>query len=54
MSEIAIFIALVIIAAGALLFGLSTKGEQQSLGGAVMIGGMVIMTAGGLFWMLGQ
>lgn len=54
MSDITIFFALVVIAAGALLWWAGKRDGQQPLGGAVVLAGLVIGTGGLFLRLLGQ
>jgi hypothetical protein len=53
MSEIILIISGAILFAGSLLYGLARSGPQQTLGGVMVVAGLIAALTGGLFWSIG-
>jgi len=53
MSEIVFVICGGVLFLGALLHGLAKSGPQQTLGGIIIVAGLLAAAAGGLLWSIG-
>jgi len=53
MSEIVFVICGGVLFLGGLLYGLGKSGPQQTLGGVIVVVGLLTVTLGGLLWSFG-